>query len=499
MRRVLLIARREYRQHLRTRGFWIGLLLIPLIMMASTVLPLLFEDKGGDAILVADPSGRILPTIDQALERDYQKILMRRLSIYAEENDAHPNDGSTDWARHSLWYSDADADAFGAAGGINAALAALKPLPAAHSAPFKRPTRPLVLAPFPDWLTPSAPLSDLDALIPPFLRGEPKIDTAAGPRRVIAVVLLPRTLEPGADWEIWTNGSVGSGIIGLISDMVERQSRDAILGAAGFDAAALARIEAGAIAPKVNAPQRRAAVSSNMVRQLIPVAGAWLLWMTIMMVSNVLLQGLIEERSNKLIEALLATVTAHELMIGKLMGVAGIGFTIAATWTIFAVASVHFAPPDIALVLRPALAPYASVATVAGLVFYFITGYLAVATLFLVIGAMCDSLHDAQAYMTPLVVILLAPLVLLRPALADPHGALPVILSWIPIYTPFVMLGRLGTNVSTFEIVSSGVLLIGFIALELLVAGRLFRAHLLLTGQPPRLRALLRVCLKKAE
>jgi ABC-2 type transport system permease protein len=498
VRRILLIARREYRQHLRTRGFWIGLLLIPLIMVASTALPLLFDDKGGDAIVVADPSGRILPAIDQALERDFQKILMRRLSIYAEENDAHPNDGTTDWGRHSLWYSDAEADAFAAAGGIEAALAALKPSLPAHSAPFKPPSRPLVLVPFPDWLSPSAPKPELDALIPPFLHGEPKVNTSIGERRVIAAVLLPRTLEPGADWEIWTNGSVGSGIIGLISDVVQRQSRETVLGAAGFDTAALARIETGVIAPQVNAPQRRAAVSTDMVRQLIPVAGAWMLWMTIMMVSNVLLQGLIEERSNKLIEALLATVTAHELMVGKLLGVAGIGFTIAATWTIFAVASVHAAPPDIALVLRPALAPYASVATVAGLIFYFITGYLAIATLFLVIGAMCDSLHDAQAYMTPLIVILLAPLILLRPALADPHGALPVILSWIPIYTPFVMLGRLGTNVSTFEIVSSSVLLIGFIAVELLMAGRLFRAHLLLTGQPPRLWTLLRLCLRKS-
>jgi ABC-2 type transport system permease protein len=498
MRRVLLIARREFRQHLRTRGFWIGLLLIPAIMLASTVLPLLFDsDKGGDAMLIADPSGRVQPAIERALEREYQKTLMRRLSIYAEEYDAHPTAAAMDWARHSLWYSDAESDAFGAAGGLKAALAALAPFLPTTAAPFKPPPRALMLAPLPDWLSPSASTRGLDAVIPPYLHGEPMIDTAAGPRRVIAIVLLPQTLDPGADWTIWTNGSVGGGVIGLISEAVQRQSRDALLGAAGFDAAALAQVETGAIPPHVNAPLRRAAVSADTVRQLVPVASAWMLWMTIMMVSNVLLQGLIEERSNKLIEALLATVTAHELMLGKLLGVAGIGVTIAVTWTIFAIASVHFAPPEAALVLRPALEPYASVATLLGFVFYFVTGYLAISTLFLVVGAMCDSLHDAQAYLTPLIFVLLGPLVLLRPALSDPHGPLPVILSWIPIYTPFVMLGRLGTNVSTLEIVSSSVLLIGFIAVELLLAGRLFRATLLLTGQPPRLRALLRLCLNK--
>jgi ABC-2 type transport system permease protein len=432
MRRVLLIARREYRQHLRTRGFWIGLLLIPVVMVASTLLPLLLEnEKGGDALLFADPSGRFQPAIERALERDYQKSLP--------------------------------------------------------------PPRALVLVPFPEWISPGEPKPVLDTLIPPYLQSEPKIATEDGPRRVVAAAILPETFDPGKGWDIWTNGSVGGGIIQLVAETIERQIRDDALRTAGFDAEA-ELFETGRIAPHVHSPPRRNAVSTDTVRQLIPVASAWMLWMTIMLVSNVLLHGLIEERSNKLIESLLATVSAHELMSGKLIGVAGVGFTIAATWTVFAIASVGFAPADMALVLRPALEPYASVATVFGLVFYFVTGYLAIATLFLVIGSMCDSMHDAQAYMTPLIVILLAPLVLVRPALSDPHGLLPVIMSWIPIYTPFVMLARLGTGISIFEVGSSSVLLVGFIAVELLVAGRIFRASLLRTGQPPRLLALLRLC-----
>ena len=95
--------------------------------------------------------------------------------------------------------------------------------------------------------------------------------------------------------------------------------------------------------------------------------------------------------------------------------------------------------------------------------------------------------------------LLLAPLVLLRPAMADPHGLLPVIMSWIPIYTPFVMLGRLGTGVSTYEVIASSALLIGFIACELSVAGRIFRASLLRAGQPPKFRTLIRLGLGKGS
>lgn len=499
MKRIAFIAHREYRQHLRTRGFWIGLLLIPLIMVASTVIPLLLdEDKGGDAMLLADLSGRFTPALERAIERDYQKLVLRQLSVYTQEYDLHPAEAPIDWAHHSLWYSDAEVESFVAWGGLDAALALLKPLLPGRATPFKAPRHYLHLVQFPAEIRPDQPAAALDELLPAYLRGEPEAETEDGPHRVIAAVVLPAALAPDQPvWEMWTNGGVSSGLIQLIADTVRRQVRDTALDADGLDTARSAALGAEAVTPHVHSPRLGGSVSTNTIRQLIPVGSAWLLWMTIMMVSNVLLHGLIEERSNKLIESLLAAVTAQELMSGKLLGVACIGFTIAVTWTIFAIASVSFAPAELALMLKPALEPYASFLTLFGLVFYFVTGYLAIATLFLVIGSMSDSMHDAQAYMTPLIVILLAPLVLIRPAMADPHGLLPVIMSWIPIYTPFVMLGRLGTGVSTTEVVSSSLLLLCFIGCELTIAGRIFRASLLRTGQPPKMMALLRLCFDK--
>jgi ABC-2 type transport system permease protein len=496
MRRALIIAKREYRQHLRTKGFWIGLLLIPVFMVAGAVVPSLFDsDKGGDTVLLADLSGRFQPAIERALEREYQKTVLRRLSIYAQEYDLHPAGAPVDWGRHSLWYSDAETERFIAWGGIDAALALLQKLLPARAQAFEAPHRLLRLAPFPNTLDPQQPKAALDATLPPYLRTEPEISTDEGPSRVVAATVLPAALGPAApDWQIWTNGGVAAGVIQLIAGAVQDQGRGDALRTAGIDAAALAAVDAADLAPHVNSPRLGGTVSTTALRQLIPVGCAWMLWMTIMMVSNILLHGVIEERSDKLIESLLATVTADELMIGKLLGVAAIGFTIALTWTGFAIASVGFAPPDIALVLRPALEPYASIGSVFSLVFYFVTGYLAIATLFLVIGSMCDSMHDAQAYLAPLIVVLLAPLVLSRSAMSDPHGLLPIILSWIPIYTPFAMLGRLGTGVSTLEIVSSGVLLLAFVTGELIIAGRIFRASLLRAGQPPKFSALVKLC-----
>jgi ABC-2 type transport system permease protein len=70
-------------------------------------------------------------------------------------------------------------------------------------------------------------------------------------------------------------------------------------------------------------------------------------------------------------------------------------------------------------------------------------------------------------------------------------------MSWIPIYTPFAMLARLGTGVSLMEMLGTGVLLVVFVTLELMLLGRVFRASLLNTGQPPRLSAFIQLMLRR--
>jgi ABC-2 type transport system permease protein len=69
-------------------------------------------------------------------------------------------------------------------------------------------------------------------------------------------------------------------------------------------------------------------------------------------------------------------------------------------------------------------------------------------------------------------------------------------MSWIPLYTPFAMLARLGMGVSLTEVLGTGILLVGFVTLELMVLGRVFRASLLSTGQPPKLGTFLKLMLR---
>jgi ABC-2 type transport system permease protein len=122
------------------------------------------------------------------------------------------------------------------------------------------------------------------------------------------------------------------------------------------------------------------------------------------------------------------------------------------------------------------------------MVFYFFAGYLIISMLYLAIGALSNSLQDAQSYLMPVIFLITLPVVFMMVQIVQaPNGALPVVLSWIPIYTPFAMLARMTAGVSMVEVLATGAMLAVFVVVEMYLLGRVFQASLLRTGQPPKL------------
>jgi ABC-2 type transport system permease protein len=201
-----------------------------------------------------------------------------------------------------------------------------------------------------------------------------------------------------------------------------------------------------------------------------------------------MLQGVLEERSNRLLESVLACISPGELMYGKLFGLAAVGMTIILVWLGFALGAAFAIPGTVADVLRPSLAAFSQWWVAPALIFYFITGYLIISMIYLAIGALSTSLQDAQAYLMPVIFVITLPIVFMMISVVqDPDGWLPRLLSWIPVYTPFAMLGRLGGGVSLVEVLGTGATLAVFVVLQMWVLGRLFQSSVLNTGQQPAL------------
>jgi ABC-2 type transport system permease protein len=136
----------------------------------------------------------------------------------------------------------------------------------------------------------------------------------------------------------------------------------------------------------------------------------------------------------------------------------------------------------------------------AAIFFYFIAGYVIISMLYLAIGALSNSLQDAQSYLMPVIMLIMLPVMFMMVSVAQQaDGLFPVIMSWIPFYTPFAMLARMGAGVSVIEVVATGAMLAAFVVIEMMLLGRLFQASLLRTGQPPRLGAFFAMMFSKQD
>ena len=213
--------------------------------------------------------------------------------------------------------------------------------------------------------------------------------------------------------------------------------------------------------------------------------------MSLMLSGSWMLQGTVEERSNKLLETVIACVSPEELMYGKLVGTVGIGLSMIAVWMLCGIGAAYATQGAIADMIRPALEPLNSVGTIATMIYFFVAGYVAIAMFFLAIGAMSDSMRDAQGYLTPILMAILIPITILIQGILSGGGGIGIeLLTWIPIYTPFAVLARLGSGIPAWEVIATGIVLAAFIAIELVLLGRLFRASLLAGGQRPALRTI---------
>ena len=228
------------------------------------------------------------------------------------------------------------------------------------------------------------------------------------------------------------------------------------------------------------------------MRSILPLAAAYLLMMSLMLSGSWMLQGTVEERSNKLLETVLACVSPEELMYGKLLGTIAVGLSMVLAWVGCGAIAAYATHGAIADLIRPALEPLTSPGTILALIYFFIVGYVAHSIIFLAIGAMSESMREAQGYLMPVLLAILLPITLMMQAVISGGGGLLLqVLTWVPFWSPFAVLARLGTGIPTWEVVGSGIVLAAFTGLSLVMLGRLFRASLLAQGQRPGLKEMI--------
>jgi len=234
------------------------------------------------------------------------------------------------------------------------------------------------------------------------------------------------------------------------------------------------------------------------IRQWAPSAFVYLLWLSIFMIVQMLLTNTIEEKSNRIIEVLLSSVTPGELMIGKLFGIAAIGLTMIAAWMFAAFGILSWKAGGSSVLAGQILAVLKGSNLIFVFTLYFILGYLMYAGFILALGSVCNTLKEAQSYMGVLTMIMMVPLMTMTFIPKDPNGPIARVLSWIPLYTPFAMMNRASADPPAVDLVGTFVLLMICTVGAMWMAGKIFRIGILRTGQPPKILEMLRWALRKS-
>jgi ABC-type Na+ efflux pump permease subunit len=231
---------------------------------------------------------------------------------------------------------------------------------------------------------------------------------------------------------------------------------------------------------------------ADKIRQWAPTGFVYLLWIAIFTIAQMLLNNTIEEKSNRIIEVLLSSVTPGELMMGKLGGIAAVGLTMISAWIVSLVGILMLKVSQEAEIAGELLKVLRTSGLLTSFVVYFVLGYLLYAGIFLAIGSLCNTLKEAQNMMGPIMIVMIVPLMTMMFIPKEPNGTLATVLSWVPLYTPFVMMNRAAADPPMVDRVGTLILLVVTTMTVLWLSGRIFRVGILRTGQPPKFMELVR-------
>ena len=251
--------------------------------------------------------------------------------------------------------------------------------------------------------------------------------------------------------------------------------------------------------------------------------GGILIYMFIFLFGSQVMRGIIEEKTNRIVEVIISSVKPFQLMMGKIIGIALVGLTqfllwvvlTASIYTIFMATVVKdkFSTDNIERIMQQSpegtavedidqLRETQQIVQRVGMInwglmipcfiFYFLGGYLLYGAIFAAIGGAVDSEADTQQFMLPISAPLIFSFVMAQTVLNDPNGPLAIWLSMIPFTSPIIMMVRLPFGVHYLELIASMVMLIGGFILTTWGAGKVYRTGLLMYGKRPTWREIFR-------
>ncbi|MCG3168106.1 MAG: putative protein YhaP [Bacteroidia bacterium] len=337
-----------------------------------------------------------------------------------------------------------------------------------------------------------------------------------------AVLYIPQNIINSNGAEIIYKKQPGFNTILFIENTIEKELESLKLAKAGIDKNTLA-------AAKTDIKMRKSKYDGGIkesknteLSMVVGMLGGVLIYFFIFLYGAQVMRGVIEEKSNRIVEVIISSVKPFELMMGKIIGIAMVGLTQFLLWIVLTSAVVSGAQAMLGVDKNALPAPVPMEQTLNGqqsplqpnlpanqsadaemdelwqsidkinfplligvFIFYFLGGYLLYGALFAAVGAAVDNEADTQQFMLPITIPLILAFVMAQFVMNNPEGPMAFWLSIIPFTSPIIMMVRLPFGIPypyTDLWISMALLIIGFIATTWF-AGKIYRTGILMYGK----------------
>jgi ABC-2 type transport system permease protein len=217
---------------------------------------------------------------------------------------------------------------------------------------------------------------------------------------------------------------------------------------------------------------------------LLPGGLIVLMFLLILLGATPLLQGVIEEKMQRIAEVLLGSVQPFGLMMGKIIGMVGVSLTMGSVYIMGAYWGVqHFG-----------YAEYLSGEIIAWFLLYQVLAVFMFGSLYAAVGAACTDMKEAQAMLTPITLVAMVPLFVWINVVREPTSTFSMIISFIPTATPILMLARQAVppGIPLWQPLVGIAIMLATTLLCVYASGRIFRVGILMQGKGARFGDLVR-------
>lgn len=457
--KVTRIAAREFAATVLTKGFIIGALVVPGVLMAIIpVIGLLAASAQPPAptgtLLVLDRSGAVYDTLAQRLSaesiRQRREDELRRVGEKSKE-------------------------AFGKAGALIAGNA----------------DKAAQMVPVPNFRVESLPPdTDIEAAKERIRSQLTAEESPEGIDRVLAVIEIDpdavvRAGEEFGEWQSFLRPKANSEAVGEVNEAVDWSIREMRFKAAGVDRGQVSAL---------NTVSHRDAQqiteggeqqdTSGLTSMVVPVVAMLLILVSTFTGGQYLLTTTIEEKSSRVVEVLLSAVSPMELMTGKILGQMCVGLSLLTIYNSLGIVAL----------LAFSISGVLSWQLIVSFFVFFVLAYVMFASMMAAIGSAVNDLREAQSLMTPVMLFSMVPYFFFLPVIRAPNSGLSTALSFVPPISPFIMIMRIATPepIPAWQIPASIAVNLCGVAFLLWFAAKVFRVGLLMYGKPPNLRTLIK-------